>query len=113
MEFFRIKINECEVNVVFNGSTYYFHNSFYGYVAIAERDYEYTYNSDHATKFNIYVGNEHCIGGSFSNSRIIAAVKRLINKQENKYCANKVDYIITENPLNLASVKIEYTLKTR
>ena len=37
MEIYKIKRNGCEVNVIFTGKQYIFHNSYFGILAVATR----------------------------------------------------------------------------
>lgn len=107
MEISITAIRGRKVNVIFNGSTYYFHNSFFGFLAIAERDYNEEKNGKAA--FTIIVGNHHTTGGSLCNSAIETAVKRFINKAECNFVDKKVKYTTVEKDLANVFVKIEYT----
>ena len=109
MEFSSIKIRERNVTVIFNGSHNYFLNTFYGIIAIAERDYEYENTQEGKARFTLYVGNRHCLGGVMSNSAIKTGAKRFISKAENKYINKKVNYITQEK--DLANTYVEITHK--
>ncbi|MGN1157949.1 MAG: hypothetical protein ACI4TK_17385 [Agathobacter sp.] len=92
MEINVTKIAGCEVNVIFVGSHYYFHSSFYGLIGIAERK---GYDDEDMKTFILRAGTANTCGGSCNRPAIISAMKRTINKGENKYVTTKVNYIDT------------------
>lgn len=85
-----------EVNVIFTGSHYYFHSTYAGVIAVAERIERETTPANE-TKFILRVGNRHLVGGSLGSiSAISANCKRFINKAENQFINVSVDYEIDE-----------------
>ena len=94
MRVFTTKFRGSEVNVIFNGSHYYFLNSYYGILAIAERDYNKTTcsNGECKTSFAVTTGNHHTVGGSLGGSVVAALVKKFIRKAEQVYCSVEVDF---------------------
>lgn len=97
----KTKIRGHEVNIVFTGAQYIFQNDFYGLICVANRiNYE-------NPEFELLVGNSYCLGGSFANSVVLAAAKRFITKNENKYIKQKVGYVEVENDLNKWNINIK------
>ena len=88
MEISKIKISGAEVNVLFTGTQYIFHNPFFGLLAVAER---ISKRKDNTTRFILSVDNYNT-ASSFAASGITAACKRFINKSENRYVATVVEY---------------------
>lgn len=75
MEFSKIKLYGCEINVIFSGAQYIFQNSFFGIVCVANRlSYE-------KPVFELLAGNSHCLGSHLTDSALFAAAKRFINKK--------------------------------
>jgi hypothetical protein len=106
MEIYKTKFRGSEVSVIFNGSHYYFLNSYYGLLAIAERDYKRDAGS--TTHFTITTGNHYTQGSHLCPSVVEANVKRFINKSEQKYIAKVVTYDSAEADLANGSLTIEY-----
>lgn len=106
MELSTTAIKGRKVNVIFTGSAYYFINSFFGVLAIAERDTNA--EQDNKTAFTLYVGNHHTTGGSLCDSVIISAVKRFINKAESQFITKKVLYNIEEKDLANAFIEVKH-----
>lgn len=101
MEFSKIKIDGCEVNVIFSGSQYIFQNDFFGIICVANRmSYE-------KPVFELLAGNSQCLGSHFTNNVLFAAAKRFIYKSENKSISQKVEYIEKEENLNAWSLEIK------
>lgn len=94
MRVFTTKFRGSEVNVIFNGSHYYFLNSYYGILAIAERDYQKTttHNGECKTAFAVTIGNHHTVGGSLGGSVVSALAKKFIRKAEQTYCPVDVEF---------------------
>lgn len=101
MEIYKTTFRGSEVSVIFTGSHYYFHNSYYGVIAVAERDYGK--DSGSASHFTLSVGNRHTLGGSLSGA-VESLVKRFITKSEQKYITKKVTYNTEE--IDLADGKL-------
>lgn len=91
-----ITVNGCQITVLFNGLCYLFHNHYFGFLALATR--QETDKRDE-TDFLVLYGNHHCVGGSFTNSRLQSMVKRTINKAENKYISKSVNFEFVEKDL--------------
>ena len=87
MQVFTTKFRGWQVNVIFNGSHYYFLNSYYGLLAIAERDYNKitTSNGVCKTSFDVTIGNHHTVGGSLGGKVVSMLVKKFIRKVEQVY----------------------------
>ena len=101
MDFSKIKINGCEINVIFSGAQYIFQNSFFGIVCAANR------LSDEKPVFELIAGNSYCLGSHLTDSVLFAAAKRFINKSENKYISQKVEYKEMHEDLNAWSMEIK------
>ena len=112
MEFGTIKRNGYEFNVVFNGSHYYFFNSYCGLVCIASRDYDKTDVNEHTTFFTLYVGNDNLVGGSITDDVMVSIAKKYINKNENRYMPTEVGYEAEKAPLHNFSLKCEAEILT-
>lgn len=82
MEITKIKRNECEVNVIFTGAQYIFHNAFYGILAVAERK---GYKPEDTNHFTVYYGNHQILGGSFAGTYCLTMAKSFIKRNESKY----------------------------
>lgn len=87
MRVFTTKFRGSEVNVIFNGSHYYFLNSYYGILAIAERDYGKTTTNGGVCKtaFTVTIGNHHTVGGQLGGSVVAVLAKQFIRKAEQVY----------------------------
>lgn len=101
MEISSIKVNGCEVQVIFNGGTYLFHNDFYGWIAQAQRNIQ---DREH---FTLYTGNSNCIGGQMWNA-IKPAAKRFIRKSE-KYITKNINFVEVEKDLSKLRVSLNIT----
>lgn len=98
MEITKIKRNGCEVNVIFTGAQYIFHNAFYGILAVGERK---GYSTDEETNhFTIYFGNHHTLGGSFGGNRCLTMAESFIKKNESKYVQVKTTFEAVKEDLN-------------
>lgn len=116
MEFFKINKQGTEVNIIFNGGEYIFHNRFYGLLAVATRD-----ETEHAieklgkgeeTSFTIKVGNENAVGSTrFNDTSVLSMVRRFVTRQETRYIKEMiVRYKVEKYPLDWAVVRmnVEY-----
>lgn len=99
MRVFTTKFRGAEVNVIFNGSHYYFLNSYYGILAIAERDYGKTTTNGGVCKtaFTVTIGNHHTVGGSLGGSVVAMLAKKFIRKAEQVYTSVDVEFTDGEN----------------
>lgn len=111
MELSTITIKGRKVSVIFTGSTYYFYNEYFGYLAIAERDAE-TERANRATAFfTVYVGNHHTTGGTLSDSAILPAVRRFIKRAENQFITKKVGFETVLKDLANVFVNMSYSFR--
>lgn len=113
MEIYKTRIAGSEVSVIFTGKNYFFHSSYYGYLAIAERteeSYERLGTEDNTQDFILYAGNEHTIGGSMSEGVVKRAAEKFIRKCENKYIPMACTFDERHTNLNACHVQISYTL---
>lgn len=107
MELYKTSANGNELNVLFMSNYYVFHNTLYGYVAIAERIYN---TASRESYINLYVGNKHIGGGSLTENGVITAAKRLITKAEKKYnSAVKVEFMTNIRDCNAALIELNIT----
>lgn len=111
MEISKIKYQNMGVNVIFTGKNYFFHNSFYGYLAIAERTDESSMRlGDYANlqEFIIYSGNSRWADGFSRNCFDLA--EKFIRKNESRYIKTKCNFTENELDLNKCHVDIAYSL---
>lgn len=85
-----IKARAYEINVIFTGSHYYFHSSFAGVVAVAERK-GYKTDEERDT-FILMAGNRHLVGGSLGGSTMFSVAEKFIRKNENKYVEHVTNF---------------------
>lgn len=90
----KITIAGHEVNVIFTGVQYIFHNAYFGLLAVAERIDSRT--EDGVARFVLGVENYKTKGSSLNINTIIPAAKRYITKNENKYIHTVVEYDIRD-----------------
>ena len=91
MEITKITRNSCEVNVIFTGAQYIFHNPFYGILAVGEGK---LFDVDKAlTSFDVYYGNHQTTGSPFDGKYCMNMAENFIIKNENRYV--KTDVILT------------------
>lgn len=85
-----IKARAYEISVIFTGSHYFFHSSFAGVVAVAERKgYE---TDEERDTFVLMAGNRHLVGGSLGGSVMFSVAEKFIRKNENKYVEHVVNF---------------------
>ena len=82
MEINKIKRGGYEVNVIFTGEQYIFHNSFYGILAVATRK---GYKKEEKDIFILEYGNDLTVGYSLGGSVCEIIAKDFIRKCESKY----------------------------
>lgn len=97
MEIYKIKRNECEVNVIFTGKQYIFHNSYFGILAVATRK---GYKDEEMHTFILEYGNENTLGGSFCGSYCETMAKQFINNTESQYVKCKTYYEVVKVDVN-------------
>lgn len=93
----KIKIAGHEVNVIFTGKQYIFHNPYFGLLAVAERvDSREEETGSQVASFVLSVDNYNTLGSSLNINTIIPAAKRYITKNENKYIHTVVEYDVRD-----------------
>lgn len=93
----KIKIKGHEVNVIFTGMQYIFHNAYFDLLAVAERvDSRAEETGGQVARFVLSVENYRTLGGSLNINTIIPAAKRYITKNENKYLYTVVEYDVRD-----------------
>lgn len=92
----KITVAGCEVNVIFTGMQYIFHNAYFGLLAVAERVDGRTEETNGVARFVLSVENYRTVGSSLNINTIIPAAKRYITKNENKYIHTVVEYDIRD-----------------
>lgn len=111
MEISKIKFQGSEVNVIFTGKNYFFHNSFYGYLAIAERSkesFERLGNEKNLQEFTVYAGNSRYPYGFSRNCFDLA--EKFIKKNEQRYIKTTCKFTEHDSDLNKCHVDISYNL---
>lgn len=88
----KITVAGHKVNVIFTGMQYIFHDSCFGLLAVAERDY----SNDKVSRFVLSVENYRTRGGLLNINTIITAAKRYITKSENSYISTDVEYDVRD-----------------
>lgn len=107
MEFEKIKIHGEEFTLIFNGPKYVLHSEFFGLVAVADRTTDFENIGGGKESFTIRVGNKNTIGGSFTDSVIVSAMKKKIRKMENKYIKKEIYFDEVHENLDESFLKIE------
>ena len=93
----KIKIAGHEVNAIFTGKQYIFHNPYFGLLAVAERVYSREEETGgKVARFILSVDNYNTLGSSLNINTIIPAAKRYITKSENKYIHTVVEYDVRD-----------------
>lgn len=111
MEFYKTKLWDGEVNVLFTGPNYFFFHGFYGVICIAERVDEVVLSnkSDEQvwkSKFVLYSG--HRDGDIEKESFELA--KRIIKKYDQKYVKKTFEFEERVVDLKKCLVKVSYDL---
>lgn len=106
MEIYKTTFRGYEVSVIFNGSHYYFLNSYFGLLAIAERDYKRDAGS--STHFTISTGNHYTQGSCLCPSVVATLAKKFVNKADQKYKSKEITYDYSDIDLANGSLSIEY-----
>lgn len=95
--FTQIKIHGNPCTLIFTGSHYYLHSSFYGILGQATRDYDKEGISPmtglHTSHFTLEVGNHHY---SWPSSMIATAFRKAITKEEQRYVKKQVSYEVKD-----------------
>ena len=102
MEFYKTQMRGSEITVIFTGKNYFFHSSFYGWLAVAERteeSYERLGTDAYKQDFILRVGNEYTLGGRMTNGVVAAAAKKFIRKNEQRYLPTQCEF--QEETVNL------------
>ena len=98
MEITKLNRNNCEVNVIFTGEQYIFHNAFYGILAVGQRK---GYKKEDVDHFVIYYGNHQTSGGSFAGTYCLKMAKSFIKKNESKYVKVKTIFEEVQEDLDM------------
>jgi len=111
MEFYKTKLFDGEVNVLFTGPNYFFFHGFYGVICIAERvdEVELSNKSDAQewkTKFVLYSGHKH---GDIEKE-CFALAKRIIKKYDQKFVKKTFEFEEVVTDLNKCQVSVSYDL---
>lgn len=86
-EFKQTQLRGHRCTLIFTGSHYYLHNSYFGLLGRATRDYDKEGKyPDFASHFTVEAGNRHC---NWPSSIIALYFKRLIRHEERKWVAEK------------------------
>ena len=93
----KITVSGHEVNVIFTGMQYIFHNAYFGLLAVAERvDGREEETGVQVARFILSVDNYNTLGSSLNINTIIPAAKRYITRNENKYIHTVVEYDVRD-----------------
>lgn len=106
MEIYKTTFRGYEVSVIFNGSHYYFLNSYFGLLAIAERDYKRDAGS--TTHFTITTGNHYTQGSRLCPSVVATLAKNFVNKTDQKHISKTITFDYADADLANGSLSIEY-----
>lgn len=88
--FKQTQIRGYQCTLIFVGSHYYLHNSFFGLLGQATRDYDKEGKyPDFTCHFTIEVGNHHC---NWPSSMIASYFKRQIRLEERRHVAKEVTF---------------------
>lgn len=109
----KITIAGHEVNVIFTGMQYIFHNAYFGLLAVAERVDGRTEEINGVARFVLSVDNYNTLGSSLNINTIIPAAKRYITKNENKYIHTVVEYDVRDAGDINALYYIDCTVRSR
>lgn len=119
MEFGKTSICGSQVDVIFTGGKYLFHNDFYGWLAIAERTEESKQNIRDDQEFVLFVGNHYTVGGRMTNNAILKGVRKYIRKNESKFVERickfrevEADLAYTSVGLDISGIMIQETDRT-
>ena len=110
MEFYKTKLWDGDVNILFTGKNYFFFHGFYGVICIAERDedVELSNSGDKVwnTKFTLYSGHRD---GEIEKE-CFALAKKIIEKHDQKYIKKNFEFDEVVTDLNRCIVKVSYEL---
>ena len=110
----KIKIAGHEVNVIFTGKQYIFHNPYFGLLAVAERVYSREEETGvQVERFVLGVENYRTRGCPLNINTMIHAAKRYITKNENKYLHTVVEYDVRDAGDINANYCIDCTVRSR
>ena len=100
-----IRGHQC--TLIFTGSHYYLHSSYFGLLGRATRDYAKDGRQPDGSwigYFALEVGNQSC---NWPNSVIASYFKRLIKREENRYVDKKVTFEVKDLDCVNKTLKIE------
>lgn len=103
--FTQTKIRGHQCTLIFIGSHYYLHSSFFGLLGQATRDYSKEgKHPNYASHFTLEVGNHHC---NWPSSLIASYLKRLIGLEENRDIDKEVTFDVKDLDCAKKTLKIE------
>jgi len=107
MEFYKSKLWDGEVNILFTGPNYFFFHGFYGVICIAERkDEDVADKENFHTKFVLYSGHRD---GTIARECFDLA-KRIIKKYDQKFVPKTFEFEEVVTDLNRCLVTVSYDL---
>ena len=110
MEFYKTKLFDGEVNVLFTGPNYFFFHGFYGCICIAQRVDEVELSNTSAkvwkSKFILYSGHRD---GDIEKETF-ALAKKIIRKYDQKHVKKTFDFEEIVTDLNKCLVTVSYDL---
>ena len=110
----KITIARHEVNVIFTGMQYIFHNAYFGLLAVAERvDSRTEETGVQVARFVLGVENYGTRGGSLNIASRCPAARRYITKSENKYVSTVVEYDVRDAGDINANYYIDCAVRSR
>lgn len=108
MEIKNFSVFGNQVTAIFTGSNYLFYNGWYGFLGLAERgESSRNEQGSRIENFSLLYGNQHCVGGSLTNDRILSAIKRYIRKDETEHGAALVNFSESFKDLSNSYLSIE------
>lgn len=105
--FTQTKIRGHQCTLIFTGSHYYLHSSFFGLLGQATRNYAKEGRQPDGNwtgHFTLEVGNQYC---NWPSSMIAAYFKRLIEREENRYVDKEVTFEVQDFDGRKYNLKIE------
>lgn len=106
--FTQTKIRGHQCTLIFTGSHYYLHSSFFGLLGQATRNYAKAdtnpVTGNAVGHFTLEVGNRRC---NWPSSLIASYFKRLIEREENRYVDKEVTFEVKDFDGRKYNLKIE------
>lgn len=104
MEVYKKKLWRGDLDIIFTGTHYYFNHSFYGLIAVAERNtdcYEYGYS-----RFELYVHKEFA-------DEVAEIAKKYISEIDQKYDDETIDYEVIPADMRTAGIEVIFHKPTK